>query len=69
MLQQALQVGLDETVLDGHVMKPRSHIALHEMVAERLWADDPPETWLTAQRLLELRYDRHEVLHILMSGE
>ena len=67
MLQQALQDGRDEIVLDGHVMNPSLHIALHEVVAERLWADDPPETWSTAQRLSDLGYDRHEVLHMLMS--
>ena len=67
LLQQALQEGLDEIVLDGHVMKPGLHIALHEIVAERLCADDPPDTWSTAQRLSELGYDRHEVLHMLMS--
>ena len=37
-------------------------------MAERLWADDPPETWSTAQRLSGLGYDRHEVLHMLMSA-
>ena len=40
---------------------------MHEIVAERLWADDPPEAWPTAQRLSALGYDRHEVLHMLMS--
>lgn len=67
MLQQALQDGRDEIMLDGQVVNPNLHIALHEIVAERLWADDPSETWATAQRLSELGYDRHEVLHMLMS--
>ena len=68
MLQQALQGGREQIMLDGQVMEPKLHIALHEIVAERLWADDPPETWATAQRLSELGYDRHEVLHMLMSA-
>lgn len=68
VLQPALQQGLDEVALDGHVVNPNLHIALHEVMAERLWADDPPETWSTAQRLSELGYDRHEVLHMLMSA-
>ena len=55
-------------VLDGHVMNPHLHIALHEVVAERLWADDPPATWSTAQHLSGLGYHRHEVLHMLMSA-
>ena len=28
---------------DGSTMQPRLHIAVHEVVADRLWADDPPE--------------------------
>jgi hypothetical protein len=66
-LRLALRDEVDEIVVDGQVMSPRLHITLHEIVAERLWADDPPETWLTAQRLSALGYDRHEVLHMLMS--
>jgi hypothetical protein len=66
-LRQALRDDVDEIVVDGQVMNPRLHIALHEIVAERLWADEPPETWATAQRLSALGYDRHEVLHMLMS--
>ena len=66
-LHQALQDGLDRILLDGQLMNPRLHIALHEIVAERLWTDDPPETWSTAQRLSVLGYDRHDVLHMLMS--
>ena len=67
MLPQALQDGRDEIVLDGQVVNPDLHIAPHEIVAERLWVDDPSDTWPTAQRLSELGYDRHEVLHMLMS--
>lgn len=54
MLQQALQDGLEVIVLDGQVIKPNLHIVLHEIVAERLWVDDPLETWATAQRLTGL---------------
>ncbi len=56
----------------GEVMNPRLHIAMHEIVANQLWADRPPEVWLTAQRLLQAGYSRHEVLHMLgsvVSGE
>jgi hypothetical protein len=67
VLRPALQDALEEIVLDGQVVNPSLHIALHEIVAERLWADDPPEMWPTAQRLSGLGYDRHEVLHMLMS--
>ncbi len=40
---------------------------MHEIVANQLWADDPPEVWATAQRLLADGYDRHEVHHMLAS--
>jgi hypothetical protein len=35
--------------------------------SNQLWEDDPPQTWLTAKRLLNLGYERHEVLHMLGS--
>jgi hypothetical protein len=66
-LRAALQSGQDEIVLHGQTMSPRLHIAMHEIVANQLWDDDPPETWATAQRLLAAGYDRHEVLHMLAS--
>jgi len=66
-LHQALRRGDDEILLHGQPMSPRLHIAMHEIVANQLWDDDPPETWTNAQRLLALGYDRHEVLHMLSS--
>lgn len=52
---------------DGSTMNPRLHIAVHEIVVNRLWADEPPELWQTAQRLTAAGYARHEVLHMLCS--
>lgn len=66
-LRKALRRGDEEIVLRGQPISPRLHIAMHEIVANQLWDDDPPETWRTAQRLLEFGYDRHEVLHLLGS--
>jgi hypothetical protein len=40
---------------------------MHEIVANQLCADDPPEAWHPAQRLIEAGYERHEVLHTLGS--
>ncbi len=48
-------------------MNPVLHIAMHEIVANQLWANDPPEVWETAQRLLAVGHSRHEVLHMLAS--
>ncbi|MEA2827537.1 MAG: hypothetical protein QOG43_1976 [Actinomycetota bacterium] len=40
---------------------------MHEIVTNRLLANEPPEMWQTAQRLLAGGYERHEVLHMLAS--
>ncbi len=66
-LQAALRSERDEIVIAGEPMNPRLHISIHEVVANQLWDDDPPEAWETAQRLLAAGYDRHEVLHMLGS--
>lgn len=66
-LHRALRRGDDEIVVGGQPMSPRLHIAMHEIVANQLWDDDPPETWETAQRLVARGYERHEVLHMLCS--
>lgn len=60
----AIQAG-DEVVVDGEPMDPSLHVSMHELVTNQVWDDDPPETWQTAQRLVELGYERHEVLHML----
>jgi hypothetical protein len=65
-LREALERD-EEIVLGGEPMNPRLHITMHEIVANQLWDDDPPETWQTAQRLLAEGYERHEVLHMLAS--
>jgi hypothetical protein len=66
-LHNALEADRTEIHVDGAAMSPRLHITMHEVVANQIWDDDPPETWQTAQRLLEAGYDRHEVLHMLAS--
>jgi hypothetical protein len=40
---------------------------MHEIVANQLWDNDPPETWQTAQRLTALGYERDDVVHMLCS--
>ena len=55
-----------ETVLvDGGEINPRLHLTIHEIVANQIVDDDPPEVWATAQRLRKLGYGRHEILHML----
>lgn len=64
-LWEAIEDDLDEIVLDGRVMSPRLHLTLHEVVANQIWQNDPPEMWTTAQRLTDAGHDRHTVLHML----
>lgn len=52
-----------DDLVDG--VNPRLHVVAHEIVANQLWDDDPPETWRAAQRLLAQGYDRHEIFHRL----
>jgi hypothetical protein len=65
-LREALERD-EEILVGGEPMNPRLHITMHEIVANQLWNDDPPEVWQTAQRLLADGYERHEVLHMLAS--
>lgn len=65
--RRALKEGQREIRVGRDIVNPALHIAMHEIVANQLWADDPPEVWATAQRLLADGYDRHEVLHMLAS--
>jgi hypothetical protein len=62
---RALREGRGEIEVDGESINPRLHLAMHEIAATQLWDDEPPEVWETAARLLELGYDRHQVLHML----
>ena len=66
-LLRALRGGQREVHVEGRAMNPVLHIAMHEIVANHLWANDPPEVWETAQRLVAAGYPRHEVLHMLAS--
>ena len=58
---------LSDPSFDGEIdgVNPRLHIAMHEIVANQLWDDDPPEAWAAAQRLVGQGHDRHDVLHAL----
>ncbi len=46
-LHAALRAEIDEIDRSGEPMSPRLHIAMHEIVANQLWDDDPPEAWET----------------------
>jgi hypothetical protein len=44
---------------------PRLHMLMHQVVANQLLADDPPEAWQTVQRLAGLGYDWHSAVHMI----
>ena len=67
-LALAIERGDEEIEVDGRAINPRLHLAIHEIVANQLWEDDPPEAWQTARRLLDAGYGRHEILHMLGSA-
>jgi hypothetical protein len=58
---------LDDPAFDGEIdgVNPRLHLAIHEIVANQLWDDDPPQAWRAAKRLRAAALDRHEILHQL----
>ena len=64
-LDRALRAGEDELIVDGEAVSIRLHLTMHQVLANQLADDDPPEVYLTAQRLLAAGYERHEVLHML----
>jgi hypothetical protein len=55
----------DEMIVNGEPFSPRLHITMHQVVANQLIADDPPETWQTVQRLAGLGYDWHNIMHMI----
>ena len=59
--------GGDDVMVGGETVNPRLHVAMHQVVANQLLADDPPETWQTVQRLAGLGYDWHNVMHMIAS--
>jgi len=54
-----------EVTAGGQPFSPRLHIAMHQIVANQLLADDPPETWQTVQRLGALGHDWHNIMHMI----
>jgi hypothetical protein len=52
-------------VVDGEPFNRRLHITLHQIVADQLLADKPPQTWQTVQRRAGLGYDWHNIMHMI----
>jgi len=58
---------LADPAFDGEIdgVNPRLHLAMHEIVANQLWDNDPPEVWAAARRFLDAGHDRHDILHAI----
>ena len=54
-----------DVIVDGEPVSPRLDVAMHQVVASQLLADDPPATWQTVQRLIGLGYDWHNIMHMI----
>ncbi len=63
-LEEALHSD-EEVFADGEPFSPRLHIAMHQLVANQLLADDPPEVWPAVRRLDDLGYDWHNIMHMI----
>ena len=57
----------EDVIVDGEPVNPRLHVAMHQIVANQLLSDDPPETWQTVQRLAGMGYDWHNIMHMIAS--
>jgi hypothetical protein len=57
----------EDVIISGEPVNPRLHVAMHQVVANQLLADDPPETWQTVQRLAGRGYDWHNIMHMIAS--
>lgn len=61
---EALRSG-EQVIVDGEPVSPRLHVAMHQIVASQLLADDPPQTWQAMQRLAGVGYDWHNIMHMI----
>ncbi len=61
----AIEQGENELKVEGEVVNPRLHLAMHEIVATQLWTGDPPAARRAMERLLEAAYEPHEALHMI----
>ena len=62
-LVAAIDAGEEIVVIGGEAVNPRLHLLMHQVVADRLLHDDPPEDWLAFGALLERVVDAHEAQH------
>jgi uncharacterized protein DUF1841 len=64
-LAAAIDAGEEVVAIGGDVVNPRLHLLMHQVVAERLLHDDPPEDWFAFQAVLDAGVDAHEAQHAI----
>lgn len=57
---QAIEEGESEVEIAGEPVSAELHLAMHEIVANRILSDAPKEFWETARRLSRQGYRRHD---------
>lgn len=61
---QAIEEGESEVEIAGEPVNAELHLAMHEIVANRILSDTPKEFWEIARRLSRQGYRSHDVLHM-----
>jgi hypothetical protein len=61
--QAVLADPMSDALVEG--ANPRLHVVLHQVIANQLWDDTPPEVWRAARRLRARGHERHVILHAL----
>lgn len=64
-LAAAVDAGEEVVVIGGETVNPRLHLLMHQVVAERLLYDDPPEDWIAFSALLDDGADAHDAQHAI----
>lgn len=67
-MAEAIERGEHELVIDGEPMNPNLDITFHEVTANQLWDDTPPEVWQAARRLLAAGLEPHDIMHALATA-
>ena len=64
-LAGAINAGEEVVVIGGEAVKPRLHLLMHQVVADRLLHGEPPEDWLAFDAMIERGVDAHEAQHAM----
>jgi Domain of unknown function (DUF1841) len=52
-------------IAGGQTVNPGLHVAMRQVVANQVLADDPPQRWQAVQRRAGFGYDWHNIMHMI----